>query len=449
MAVTLALLEATALFMTAFGAIVLWGQPVPADWIQVTGLLGQALALSFCCILTFYFNDLYDLRVVRSIGEFAPRLVQSVGIVFILVLSFYALFPRSRIAEQPLVSTLLLVIGLLVAIRAASYSAVQTQPFVERVLLIGASPLTIKLIEEIEAQPHHRYTIVGVADDAATSAEPPPRYPLLGPLKYLPKIVEEVRPDRIVIGLTEWRGRLPIPQLLECRARGTFVQDGARFYERLTGKLAIESLMPSAVILGEFRPSRLEHAIRRGVNLIVAAAGLIALAPVFGLIALAIRLDSRGPVFFVQERVGLHGRRFPLLKFRTMHPASGSTSEWVRDNEDRITRVGKWLRRFRLDEIPQLVNILRGEMSLVGPRPHPASNFALFSERIPYYSLRATVRPGVSGWAQLRYGYANDLSEETEKMRYDLYYITHRSLWLDLRIVFDTARIVLFGRDAR
>jgi lipopolysaccharide/colanic/teichoic acid biosynthesis glycosyltransferase len=183
----------------------------------------------------------------------------------------------------------------------------------------------------------------------------------------------------------------------------------------------------------------------RAVSLVASVLGMIGLVPLFALIALAIKLDSRGPVFFIQPRLGLRGRRFNLIKFRTMHPSHGRTSEWVRDNSDRITRVGAWLRKFRLDELPQFINILRGDMSFVGPRPHPVSNYELFSENIPYYSLRSMVRPGVTGWAQIRYGYANNLEEETEKMRYDLYYIKHMSLWLDLRILFETVKIVLFG----
>jgi exopolysaccharide biosynthesis polyprenyl glycosylphosphotransferase len=450
MAVTLALLEAGSLVGAVCAASLLSGHTVLADWLDVAGLLGQALALSLTCLLAFYVNDLYDLRVVRSFGEFAPRLVQSVGIVFILLAALYQLVPMPQLAEQPVLWSLTLVVGLVVALRLASYSIIQSRRFGERVLLIGWSPLARKLIEQIEAQPHRRYTIVGVADDATAGEDPACAYPLLGPLKHLEKVIEEVRPDRIVVALAERRGRLPVSELLESRVRGVAVEDGVDVYERLTGKLAIESMSPSALIFSkDFRKSRLDLALGRGVSLLASLGGLIALAPLFGLIALAIRLESRGPVFFVQERVGLHGRRFNLVKFRTMRPVNGKTSEWARDNSDRITRVGKWLRRFRLDELPQFVNILRGEMNLVGPRPHPVSNFELFSDRIPYYWLRALVRPGVTGWAQVQYGYANDLDEETEKMRYDLFYIKHLSLELDLRILFETVRIVSCGREQR
>jgi lipopolysaccharide/colanic/teichoic acid biosynthesis glycosyltransferase len=150
---------------------------------------------------------------------------------------------------------------------------------------------------------------------------------------------------------------------------------------------------------------------------------------------------------FVQERVGYRGRPFKLIKFRTMHPCNGKTSEWEGDNADRVTRVGRCLRKFRLDELPQFVNILRGEMNLVGPRPHPVSNFDLFVMKIPLYPFRAMVRPGLTGWAQVRYGYANNLDEETEKVRYDLYYVKKKvTLWFDLRILFETVKIVFFGR---
>jgi lipopolysaccharide/colanic/teichoic acid biosynthesis glycosyltransferase len=184
------------------------------------------------------------------------------------------------------------------------------------------------------------------------------------------------------------------------------------------------------------------------VSVASAVVGLLLCAPLLIAIGVAVKLDSRGPMFFIQQRAGRNGRPFGLLKFRTMRPAKETRSEWVTDNIDRITRVGHYLRRFRLDELPQLVNVLRGDMNLVGPRPHPITNQAVFMEKIAYYGLRSTVRPGVTGWAQIRYGYANNLAEETEKMRYDLYYIKNRSLWLDVRIMLMTVATVLFGKGA-
>jgi len=450
MAVTLALLEGSTLFAAVCGAIFFWARPPLLDWINVAAVLGQALALSLCCIISFYYNNLYDLRIVRSFPEFASRLVQSFGVAFILLAVFYTVFPRTNIADGPFASSLLIIVVFLLPLRAVSYRVMRSRPFSERVLILGTSPLAHKLMKEIEAQPQFRYTIVGVADGAMPSGQPPLRYPLLGPLENLGKIIEEARPDRIIVALAERRGRLPVRQLLERGANGVVVEDSLEVYERLTGKLAIESLTPSSVIFSKhFRKSRLDLAVGRGISLVASVIGLVGLAPLLGLIALAIKLNSQGPVFFVQNRVGMYGKRFKLIKFRTMHPGNEGTSEWVQDNSDRITRVGKWLRKFRLDELPQFVNILRGDMNLVGPRPHPVSNFELFAEKIPYYALRTVVRPGVTGWAQVRYGYANNLEEEIEKMRYDLYYIKHLSLAFDLRILLDTVKIVLFGRGAK
>jgi lipopolysaccharide/colanic/teichoic acid biosynthesis glycosyltransferase len=221
-------------------------------------------------------------------------------------------------------------------------------------------------------------------------------------------------------------------------------------YERLTGKLAIEALTPSTIVFSEaFRKRRVQEMLLRALSIVSASLGLLVCAGPMLVIAVAIKLDSPGPVLFRHPRAGRGGRRFELLKFRTMRPASGVTSEWARDNEGRITRIGKWLRRFRLDELPQFVNVLRGDMNLVGPRPHPVSNFEMFAAHIPYYLLRSTVRPGVTGWAQVRYGYANDLDEETEKMRYDLFYIKHMSFGLDLRILAETAKLVMWGRRSQ
>lgn len=319
----------------------------------------------------------------------------------------------------------------------------------ERVLIVGTGPLARRLLREIEARGDPACAVVGLIDGSPREEESQTACPILGPLDQLPRIVAESRPGRIVVALEERRGRLPVHLLLEAKASGIAVEDGVEFYERLTGKLALESLTPSSLLFcGDLQPSLLGRALGRALSVLAAGAGLLLLAPLFALVALAIRLDSRGPVFFVQERVGLRGRRFRLVKFRTMHPAGESRSAWVRDNGDRITRVGRWLRKFRLDEIPQFINVLRGDMDLLGPRPHPETNFGTFLEKIPYYSLRCMVRPGLTGWAQVRYGYANGLEEEVEKMRYDLFYLKHRSLWLDLRILLETLEVVLLGRGA-
>jgi lipopolysaccharide/colanic/teichoic acid biosynthesis glycosyltransferase/protein involved in polysaccharide export with SLBB domain len=315
----------------------------------------------------------------------------------------------------------------------------------ERILILGVTPLVKELIAEIEARPRHRI-VVGVLDERD-----------FGPadVASLEEAIERLQPHRIVVALAERRGRTPMRALLDSRIwRGVIVEDVADCYERVTGKLALESLTPMGVILsGRFCVPLTQLIAARLLSVFVSIVALCALAPMLAVIALLIKLDSPGPVLFRQRRVGILGRPFTLLKFRTMRHDWVKRSEWEADNRDAITRVGRWLRAFRLDEMPQFLNVLVGDMNLVGPRPHPTSNFEIFTlvarnlnehpgAAISCYELRTLVRPGLTGWAQVRYRYANNLDEELEKLRYDLYYVKRISFWLDVRILLETMRVL-------
>jgi exopolysaccharide biosynthesis polyprenyl glycosylphosphotransferase len=324
----------------------------------------------------------------------------------------------------------------------------------ERLLILGTTPLATQLVRELDRRRDRRRRRLlgllseGAPDDSVSAL-------CLGPISLLETVVEQRRPHRIVVALAERRGSTPISALLDCFVqRGVIVEDASEFYERLTGKLAIESLTPMSLVSSRLFPTRAQEWFARANSLLAALLCLAALSPLFLILAVAIKLDSPGPVLFRQKRVGARGRPFTLLKYRTMQNGGGK-SEWEADNHHRVTRVGRLLRRFRLDELPQFINILRGEMNLVGPRPHPVSNLELFTlvgrnlnqltgAAIGCYALRLLVRPGMTGWAQVRYRYANNLDEEIEKLRYDLYYIKHRSVWLDLRILALTLKVVVF-----
>jgi len=448
--ILLALLEAGSIFAIACAVALAGIRLSPAHWMGITLVAGRSLALALSCVAAFYYNGLYDGRSLRSMGDVAARLPRALATALALLAAVYLVVPATRMEAAPFLASLLVAAMTLLTLRAISGVVIRSRSFGERVLILGTSPLAEKLVREIETRHDARHHVVGIVADAPSPETRFFPYPVLAPFDHLGRILEGARPDRVVVAMRERRGQLAVQQLLEARMRGVVIEEGVELYERLTGKIAIESLTPSGVIFGGgFRPGAISRALGRGISLLVSVVGLVVLAPLFALIALAITLDSRGPVVFRQERAGQGGRRFGLLKFRTMHPVEASPSEWARDNDDRITRVGRWLRKFRLDELPQFVNILRGDMNLVGPRPHPVRNYELFLATVPYYALRATVRPGVTGWAQVRYGYANNLEEETEKMRYDLYYIKHRSFGLDLRILLDTAKVVLLGRDRR
>src|SRR5687767_7076978 len=331
----------------------------------------------------------------------------------------------------------------------ARFVAREVRPKGTPILILGSGSMAARLIEEIESTESARFVVTGIVDDEQPDADSPLHSRWLGTSDQLGEIVARVQPARIVVAIENRRDRLPLQTLLESRVSGIDVEDAIELYERVTGKMAIEALRPSTLILSKgFRNHGAAELTSRIVSVVAAVIGLIIVAPLLAVIALLVKIDSRGPVLFVQDRAGRHGRPFGLLKFRTMHPTDERPSEWVLDNVHRITRVGKYLRRFRLDELPQLINVLRGEMNLVGPRPHPTSNHAAFMKNIAYYGLRSTVRPGVTGWAQCCYGYVNNLEEETEKMRHDPYYIKSRSLFLDFKILVWTVAIMLFGQGA-
>ena len=373
-----------------------------------------------------------------------PRLTTTtVDVAPLLLVGWQVVFP---IGDFPYLPATLVIAAVAMAARLV---AREIRSKKQRVLILGSGPMASKLMDEIETARPPRYDVAGVVDDQMPDADSPLARLWLGTCDELPRIVTAVKPACIVLAAVDRRSRLPLQSLLESRVRGVVVEDSLEFYERLTGKIAIEALRPSVLIMSKgFRNHGPAETTARVVSMVIAVAGLVACAPLLALLALLVKLDSRGPVFFYQSRAGRDGQPFALIKFRTMHPTDRPLSEWVSDNIHRITRVGRWLRRFRLDELPQLVNVLRGEMNLIGPRPHPVSNHSVFTEQIAYYALRSSVRPGVTGWAQVRYGYANNLDEETEKMRYDLYYIKNRSLWLDTRILFETVGIMLFGTGA-
>lgn len=411
------------------------------------GTLAQVFILTLCHVASLYYTDLYDFGIVRSFSDFLSHLPRAFGWGLILLAVAWGFLPSARIAGEALGIAVVSAMAVLLPARAAGYAVLKYRPFRERVLILGASPLARRISEEIASRPHLRLDVIGLVGEPMNDMPDPGGPPCLGDASQIDRIIHEFLPHRMIVALTDRRSVVPIRQLVEMRLNGIAVEDGEEFYERVTGKIILESLSPSSFVFGRRSgKTRLYRAIGRATSLAVSASGLALTAPIFALVALAIRLESPGPIFFVQDRVGQRGRRYKMLKFRTMRSVEREDSVWAGDNRYRITRVGAFLRKFRLDELPQFVNILLGDMNLVGPRPHPASNFGLFAANIPEYELRLAVRPGVTGWAQTRYLYADNLEQETEKVRYDLFYIKHMSPWLDLRILFDTIKVVLLGR---
>ncbi len=274
---------------------------------------------------------------------------------------------------------------------------------------------------------------------------------ILGSMKDLEKITKKYRPDVLVVALSERRGAFPIKEILDCKLQGIRVEDWPTFYEKLTGKIFIENLRPSWLIFSDgFTRNSLTRMVKRMVDVLVATFGLLFALPLMLLIALCIKLDSAGPILFRQERVGEKGKIFTLYKFRTMIvDAEKETGPiWSQTLDPRTTRVGRFLRRIGMDELPQLFNVLKGDMSFVGPRPERPHFVRDLQEKIPYYAQRLVVKPGITGWAQVRYGYGSSIEDTIEKLQYDLYYIKNMSLFLDLLIILSTIHKVLFAQVA-
>jgi exopolysaccharide biosynthesis polyprenyl glycosylphosphotransferase len=407
------------------------------------GVAGRVAILVVVCIVTFYYNDLYNFEVPHDVGQLFRRLCRALGLSALILAGLYLLFPNMILGGNLASYALLLTLFSVLVVRVVAYTLAKRAPFSQRVLLLGAGPLAAELSRQIHTRPDLALRLVGTLGPAGEAAGPH-----LGDYDAVAEVVRRHRPDRIIIAMPDRRGTLPVSDLLAWRIRGIKVEEGTRVYERLTGRLAVESLIPSTLIFGDgFQTRPLPLATMRMLSVVIAALTLVFTAPLIGLIALAIKLESRGPVFFIQERVGLYGRRFKLVKFRTMRDAdAGADSVWGRDNASRVTRLGAVLRRYRLDELPQCLNILRGDMNLVGPRPEMAANVATFEAVIPFYSFRHEVRPGLTGWAQVKAGYSMSTEEVTRKLCYDLYYIKHMSPVFDLQILVDTVKFVLSGK---
>lgn len=320
----------------------------------------------------------------------------------------------------------------------------------QKVMILGAGPVA-EQIEKVLAASQHNYILTGPAPRPPGSPAGAPQVPPEMP-GHLARTAVLEKVDTIVISLTERRGVLPVREILGCKLSGIEIVDAMSFYEQMTGKLMVEKITPSWFIFSNgSRVTPFMRFYKRGFDLLFALVAIILVMPLLPLIALAIRFDTGEPILFKQVRVGMGEKDFVLYKFRTMHPdAERQTGAiWASENDPRVTRVGRFLRHTRLDEVPQLFNVLRGDMSFVGPRPERPEFVAKLKEEIPFYSNRHYVKPGATGWAQVKYSYGASVEDALEKLRYDLYYIKNYSLFLDFLIILETIKVVLFGRGAR
>jgi sugar transferase (PEP-CTERM system associated) len=421
-------------------------------------LLLKILLITFVCQVSLYYNDLYDFKISKNYNELGVRLLQSVGFAAIFLAFIYLIIPPAVIGTGIFIISVAFVVLLVVSWRFCYTMVLNRGYFNQKIILIGSTGLIKNIKSEINERKDCGYHIVAEVPEASHSNKPnkdnvnnPGN--LCGQ-KYegLAELARTNGIEKIVVALAEKRNNFPTNELLKCRVNGIEVIDGNSFYEMLTGKLIVNAINPSWLIFSKgFRKSRTRRFVKRSIDLILALAMLVVFLPLIGLIALSIKIDSRGPVIFSQERVGQNRKIYRIHKFRSMIRDAEKMSGpvWAEDDDSRITRVGKIIRKWRFDEIPQLWNVLKGDMSFVGPRPERGYFVDHLENIVPYYRERHTVKPGISGWAQVSYGYGSSVEDAIEKLNYDLFYIKNMTFFMDLMIVMRTIKIVLFRQGAR
>jgi sugar transferase (PEP-CTERM system associated) len=400
------------------------------------------------CLVCLYYGDLYNLRRVSDRRELFVRLMQALGAASIALALVYFWFPALMLGRGVFLVSSVLVIVTLGIWRITFDWFGRRLKARERLLLVGTGPAAVSLAREMFERRHELgVEIVGFIDpDPALVGAPVLNPGVIGTIEDIPSIARARDVDRVVVSLADARGKLPMDKLLEMKLAGVSFDHLASVYEEYTGKIAVENLRPSWLIFSAgFHKAPWQRALKRGVDVVVALVGLFVTLPVMALVALAVKLTSRGPALYHQERVGQHGRVFTVHKFRSMSDdAEAETGPvWASANDHRVTPVGRFLRRTRLDELPQFWNVIAGDMSLVGPRPERPEFVEQLTRQIPFYGQRHAIRPGLTGWAQIRYRYGASVEDALEKLQYDLFYIKNMTIALDLFVAFETGRIIV------
>jgi sugar transferase (PEP-CTERM system associated) len=435
------------------GALIIIG---PSALNQDPWFYAKLFLITSVCQTCLYYNELYDLNITAGAKELSTRLLQSFGFASVLLGFIYIAFPEAIIGSLAFMTGVGIVVVLITCWRFFYSLMLGWGMFNQPIILLGSGDLNRKIREEIQARKDCGYAVVLDLPECieTASAAQPADVQLVCRNKFegLCELGRGLHVKKIIVNFCEKRRALPTRELLRCRVEGIDVMEGNSFYEMLTGKLQVESINPSWLIFSKgFHKSRVRRLVKRSVDLVLAAILLMALAPLFLLTAVAIKLNSPGPVFFLQQRVGERKRIYRIFKFRSMVADAEELSGpvWAQANDPRVTGVGKVLRRLRIDELPQLWNVLKGEMSFVGPRPERQEFVQELEAIIPYYSERFAAKPGITGWAQVNYGYGGSVRDSVEKLNYDLFYIKNMSILMDVLIALRTIKILLFGYGVR
>jgi len=402
-------------------------------------------------VIGLYFQDLYNRVTVHSRFLLLQQisLVLGAGFLFQALLSYgsgWLALPRWVM----MVGSLIVLLAL-PAWRILYSTAMMHGAAAERVLFLGCNQVAQQIAKELKDRPELGMSAIGfVADQPESDALLPNS--LLGPVSAFRRLVKELNPGRIVVGMAERRQRMPVDELLELNLSGHIVEDAASAYENVFGRISVLQLRPSQLIFSrELGPRPLMVKLQSIYSFALALIGLVLFAPIMLVVAVLVKLTSPGPILYRQKRVGRNGAGFTVLKFRSMQSdAEAETGAvWAQRDDPRVTMLGRFLRKLRLDELPQLINVLRGEMSVVGPRPERPEFVATLSEKIPFYRQRHYIKPGITGWAQINHKYGDTMEDTITKLEYDLYYIKNLSPALDFYIIFHTLKVMILSRGSQ
>jgi len=445
---TLVLLGGEALLVwTSFLGATLWRHP--EDSYVLLNYEGGHFKILVGTIAVLVFSHLFDLygqAQWNARGELYFRLLMVPGILALLTAVVAYVFPRVLIGNNTMVLGLLLVTAALFTWRLVYAWLAQSSYLRERVYVLGVGERAQRLLNGLRTRAELGVQVAGWSGnvEGALTRE------AIG--AHLVELIRENRVHRVIVAMEDRRGTLPVMEMLQLRLHGVTIEEATSWLEKISGKIEVDNLYPSWLIFADgFRFSASFMLLRRLFSILASAILLLLVLPVIPLVILAIKLDSEGPILYRQKRIGLGNKVFYCYKFRTMRQDAESDTgpTWAGDDDPRITRVGHFLRKSRLDEIPQLWCVVKGDMAFVGPRPERPEFVDMLSKAIRYYPVRSVVRPGITGWAQVKYKYGNTVEDSKEKLQFDLYYIKNMSLGLDLMIMFQTIKIVLLGRGAQ
>ncbi len=406
------------------------------------------------CLLILYFYDLYDFTVTGNRRELMLGLVQAIGIAWALLAVLFYFFPPLFIGRGVSVISVPVVLVLLSTWRILIHYLTGHPDIGEKILIVGTGTTALDTAKSVWERRDAGYRIVGfVTENGAKPSDMQPQVKLIGSADNLEEIIRQEKINRVVIAVRERRGTFPTETLLKMSLAGNVnIEECTSFFERVTGQVHLDMVRPSWLIFGgRKRDTRLKTFLRELIHRSLALAGLILSLPIAVFTALLVKLDSKGPIFYEQERVGKNGNIFKVIKFRSMKTDAEKDGKpvWATADDERTTRVGRVIRKIRVDEIPQFWNIIKGEMSFVGPRPERPHFVSQLAEEIPFYEHRHLTAPGLTGWAQIKHPYGASVEDARCKLQYDLYYIKNQSLALDLIIVFETVKTVIFSRGGR